>query len=114
MNLDEIKTAIEAGHTVHWSNSGYTVVKTGDQYLIRHTNGHCIGLTWADNITLNGKEADFYLTHKTDFKVHKRTIEVYRNGTYLHSTNAYRLCREAADAARKLYPNTLIVARFVK
>lgn len=62
MTLDEIKTAIEAGRTVHWSNSGYSVIKSHDQYLIRHTNGHCIGLTWADNTTLNGKEADFYLT----------------------------------------------------
>jgi len=61
MTLDEIKTAVDAGKTVHWSNNGYRVVKTGDQYLIKHTTGNAIGLTWLDGVTLNGKESDFYL-----------------------------------------------------
>lgn len=61
MNLQQIKTAIEQGKKVHWSNSLYQVIKDKkDQYLIVCTNGYCIGLTWQDGITLNGKEQDFY------------------------------------------------------
>jgi len=60
MTLDEIKTAIDDGKTVHWSNNGYNVIKTGDQYIIKHITGNAIGLTWLDGVTLNGKESDFY------------------------------------------------------
>ena len=62
MNVNEIKKAVDEGKQVHWSNVGYTVIKDNiGQYLIQHWNGHCIGLTWADNVTLNGKEEDFYI-----------------------------------------------------
>lgn len=57
MNLSEIKAAVEAGKVVHWSNEGYTV--KGD--LIVHHSGSAIGLTWADGVTLNGKECDFFI-----------------------------------------------------
>ena len=61
MNLQEIKAAVEAGKAVHWKNDGYKVVKANDQWLIVFTpNGHAIGLTWEDGITLNGDEGDFY------------------------------------------------------
>ena len=61
MTTQEIKAAITAGKKVHWHNSAYEVIKDSkDQYLIRHTNGSCIGLTWADDVTLNGKEEEFY------------------------------------------------------
>ena len=46
------------------------------------------------------------------FSIYKRTIEVYCDGKYMHSTNAYRLCREAAEAARELHPRAVITARF--
>ena len=62
MNLQEIKQAIADGKTVCWSNIGYKVIKDKkDNYLIKHNSGNCIGLTWADNTTLNGKEDEFFI-----------------------------------------------------
>lgn len=61
MTLQEIKDAINEGKSVHWVNEGYTVIKGKHEYLISHARGHCIGLTWADGKTLNGKEEDFYI-----------------------------------------------------
>ena len=61
MTTQEIKDALAAGKKVYWHNSAYEVIKDSkDQYLIRHTNGSCIGVTWADGETLNGKEEQFY------------------------------------------------------
>jgi len=66
MNVNEIKQAVREGKKVHWSNEAYEVVlshfKSGEeQWLIKCSlNGSCIGLTWTDGITLNGKEEDFY------------------------------------------------------
>jgi hypothetical protein len=61
MTLQEIKQAIEDGENVHWSNLSYKVIKDRKgQYLIK-CGTHCIGLTWADNTTLNGKEEDFFI-----------------------------------------------------
>ena len=65
MTLDEIKHAIDNGRRVHWSNTGYVVIKGNlGQYLIEwnHTNPkHYIGLTWRDGVTLNGNESDFFI-----------------------------------------------------
>lgn len=66
MTLPEIKQAIEEGKTVHWSNELYQVkkhtYKNGEtDYLIACTNGHSIGLTHMDEVTMNGKEEDFYI-----------------------------------------------------
>lgn len=65
MTLAEIKQAIADGKTVCWGNVGYTVVNAQqhkkDNYLIKHHSGHCIGLTWADGTTLNGKEDEFFI-----------------------------------------------------
>jgi hypothetical protein len=63
MNLDQIKAAIEAGKKVCWRTFGYEVIKdTIGQYLIRCSyNGHCIGLTWSDGKTLNGKPEEFFV-----------------------------------------------------
>lgn len=61
MSLQEIKQAISSGQKVYWSNESYEVIKDNkDQYLIKHAAGGCMGLTWADDITLNGKEEDFF------------------------------------------------------
>jgi hypothetical protein len=50
--------------------------------------------------------------------VYKRKIHVYqlRDGgpAYAWSTNAYRTCRDAAAAARALYPNKQFKASFAK
>ena len=65
MTLDHIKNCVDAGKTVHWKNSGYTVIKDRrGAYWIRHHNGNCIGLTWVDGVTLNGEEADFFVEEK--------------------------------------------------
>lgn len=63
MNLHEIKQAVEAGLPVHWSNDGYKVIKDkiGQFLVIFEPNQSCIGLTWKDGVTLNGKESDFYI-----------------------------------------------------
>lgn len=62
MTLNEIKQAVEAGKTVHWSNTGYEVIKDKlGQWLIICVNGNAIGLTWDDGLTLNGKEEDFFI-----------------------------------------------------
>lgn len=58
MNLKQIKAALAAGLPVHWSNVGY-VVK--GETITFTPNDHSIGLTWADNVTLNGKESDFFI-----------------------------------------------------
>jgi hypothetical protein len=63
MNAQEIKQAIEDGKTVKWSNDNYNVIKDSkNQYFIKCvSNSHAIGLFWADEKTLNGKEQDFYI-----------------------------------------------------
>lgn len=62
MNLQEIKQAIADGKKVHWSNKLYDVIESKWEYLIRcNSNGHCIGLTWQDGVTMNGREEDFFI-----------------------------------------------------
>ncbi len=62
MTLEEIKSAVNSGKKVFYQNEAYEVIvdKIG-QWLIKcHINGSCFGLTWADDVTMNGKESDFY------------------------------------------------------
>lgn len=62
--MDEIRSAVDAGDTVHWQSEAYRVVRDSlGRYLItcQLANGSCIALTWADNKTLNGKEEEFYM-----------------------------------------------------
>ena len=73
MTLEEIKQAVKNGKTVHWSNDSYKVVyqpykllnqlkdDPADRWMISCSNGHSIGLTWSDGVTLNGKEDAFYI-----------------------------------------------------
>ena len=60
MNFQEIKAAVESGKIVYVETDDYRVVKDSiGQWFIHCTiNDHYIGLTWKDNITLNGK--NFY------------------------------------------------------
>ena len=60
MNTQEIKQAVDQGLVVCWSNSGYTVIKNNERYLIKHKHSF-IGLTSLDGETLNGKESEFYI-----------------------------------------------------
>lgn len=67
MNAQQIKEAVRAGKTVCCGHEGYVVTlhvfkDKSEQWLIKCTmNNYCIGLTWQDGITLNGKEEDFYI-----------------------------------------------------
>lgn len=63
MTVHEIKSAVDQGKIVHWSNRGYVVIKDSiGQYLIHCTmNDHYIGLTWMDDVTLNGAEEEFFI-----------------------------------------------------
>jgi len=58
----EIKAALAEGKRVFWVHSGYEVIRDSiSQYLIIFKpNGHAIGLTWKDGVTLNGNPADFF------------------------------------------------------
>lgn len=68
MTLNEIKKAVLQGDTVHWSSQAYTViVDNKNQWMIKCTlNNYCIGLTWADDVTMNGKESDFFIGEQTN------------------------------------------------
>lgn len=63
MTLEEIKSAVHAGQTVHWANTGYRVHKDSlGQYLITfESNGSTIGLTGRSGQRLNGDEAEFFV-----------------------------------------------------
>lgn len=63
MTLEEIKSAVKAGKTVHWMNEGYivTVDNYAQWFIVWLPNQYAIGLTWRDGITLNGKESEFYI-----------------------------------------------------
>jgi len=63
MKLQEIKDAVLSGETVHWRSALYKVIYAEkiNEFLIKCTeNDTCIGLTWKDEVTMNGKEEDFY------------------------------------------------------
>lgn len=66
MNIAEIKTAVDAGKSVHWSNEGYVVRKdTLGQYLIVfQPGGSAIGLTDRSGGCLNGQEEEFFLSDR--------------------------------------------------
>jgi hypothetical protein len=66
VTLAEIKAAVEAGKTVHWANTGYTVIKDSiGQWLIAWNHGqrdaNYIGLTWQDGKTMNGQPSQFFI-----------------------------------------------------
>ena len=57
---------------------------------------------------------------KTDFKVYPRKIHVwYKNDLtngyrYAYSSNAYRTCKDAKNAALTMFPNSQVKASFAK
>ncbi len=67
MDAQQIREAIDQGKQVFWGTSGYPVIKDNKgQYLITcTTTSMCIGLTWQDGVTLNGKEEEFFI-HEED------------------------------------------------
>lgn len=65
MTLNEIKDAVLSGQTVHWGNPAYIVVVDikGNWFIRCSGNDSCIGLTWADGVTLNGNEDEFFIAN---------------------------------------------------
>ncbi len=63
MNIAEIKTAVDAKKSVHWSNEGYVVRKDrlGQYLIVFEPNGSAIGLTDQSGCRLNGQEEAFFL-----------------------------------------------------
>jgi len=62
MTLTEIKQAVDTGKKVYWKTLRYEVIKSKDDYsIVCESTGSYIGLTWADGVTLNGKEEDFFI-----------------------------------------------------
>ena len=66
MTADEIRKAVDDGKDVRWATDNYRVVKDvkGQYLIVSQQNQHCIGLTWSDNQTLNGKPVEFYIKEK--------------------------------------------------
>jgi hypothetical protein len=62
MTLSEIKSAVDAGRSVCWANDAYRLIRDdcGNYGILCLQNFSYIGLTWRDNVTLNGKEAEFF------------------------------------------------------
>ncbi len=87
MTLEEIKQAVLDGKTVHWSNDSYKVLyqpygtinrlkdDPADRWIISCSNGHSIGLTWSDGVTLNGKENDFYIAISDEERLRQALLE---------------------------------------
>ena len=65
MTLNEIKNAVLAGKTVHWSTTAYAVKYNdrGGFNIVYTPDGNCIGLTWRDGVTLNGNENEFFISN---------------------------------------------------
>jgi len=64
VTLVEIKEAVLAGRTVHWKNGAYRVIhapKIGELLIRFDYNESITGLTWADGVTMNEREEDFFL-----------------------------------------------------
>jgi hypothetical protein len=68
MTLEEIKTAVDQGKKVFYSNDGsivervfYTDTQEHDYHIIYKRNDFRVCLNWKDGRTMNGREEDFYL-----------------------------------------------------
>lgn len=63
MTLEEIKTVVLAGRTVHWKSDAYEVTrdKVGQWFIVCRFNGSLSGLTWSDGVTMSEKPEDFFI-----------------------------------------------------
>lgn len=63
MNIKDIKTAVDAGKTMHWVNTGYVVRRDclGQFLIVYLPNGSAIGLTNRAGTQLNGAEGEFFI-----------------------------------------------------
>ena len=87
MTIKEIKTLVNKGYKVHWSNENYQVIKDNNGKFLIHSisNDHYIGLhglegTKYENV-LNGKENDFYFNKYDDqnYQILLNNSILYRN-----------------------------------
>lgn len=64
MNVQQIKSAVLSGKKVFLDNNLYSVIcseKTQQWLIVCAANGHCIGLTHRDGVTLNGNPEAFFI-----------------------------------------------------
>lgn len=66
MTLDEIKQAVDAGQSVHWTNIGYVVTKDplGQNLICFTQNESAIGLTNKAGTRLNGRPHEFFIAQE--------------------------------------------------
>lgn len=123
MTAKKIKAAVDAGKTVNYK-SGYIVVKTHDYFIKCTANNHMIGLTWADDVTLNGKEEDFTLAPEPlklgyyQEIIKKATncsdadtieIENYMRDVYFESNLSSKTMPQLLNAAKASYKDILFM-----
>lgn len=63
MTLDEIKAAVMAGKKVHVGSMAYRVEywAKNDEFFIVCVNGHAIGLTHRNGVTINARPDEFFV-----------------------------------------------------
>ena len=63
MTLQEIKNAVNDGKRVCWASTGYEVLydEVGQWLIWCRMNDNYIGLTHRDEVTLNGREDQFFV-----------------------------------------------------
>jgi len=86
MNLTEIKTAVMAGKTVHWASDAYVVIYAPriEEFLIKCLlNDDCIGLTWKDGVTMNGKPSQFFVPFQKGSKPVTPRSRAKQRGTFI-------------------------------
>ena len=96
MKLQEIKDAVLAGKTVHWKSGGYEVMrdKVGQWFIICCFNGSLTSLTWADGVTMNEREEDFFVASKSVTATFRKPDgEIVKDSSYHEPMN------EAIEAA---------------
>ena len=105
MNIKEIKTLVNKGYKVHWSNENYQVIKGKNGKFLIHSisNDHYIGLhglegTEYENV-LNGKEDDFYFNKYDDqnYQILLKNSILYRNSISAAKENRKYLVAVSGD-----------------
>lgn len=108
MNLQQIKAAVMAGHKVYWMNPAYEVIcdKVGQWLIVYNKNQSTIGLTYRDDVTLNGLESDFYcnLPHPIDQYAFFKTLSYKSSEPYIAAarTNYDALTANMSDEQKVL------------
>lgn len=64
MGAQEIMDALDAGYTVMYDGAIPVRKDSIGQYLMFYSPTYCIGLTWRDGKTLNGKPEKFAIVDK--------------------------------------------------